>query len=274
MVFEGFKMMEYNFVITTPLEVEETFSDRVILTGTVLRLDSATKNGRIYQIEEAEQIAQGLVGMPVYFGVRPPTLVNTPLGLAVERGKHDRDGDSVGRVFKTLHDKANNIIKAWVEVWNNSRFPDLVQRIKKGWGFSIGGIAQDMKNTGVLNSVGRAIKKVFGMKPNHLQLIEPEVPRGQEDAKVEDVQAVQETLEFDPCPWGMCETPTANTGYPVTGGTTIPTIVTETVTTPTTQETVIIPTVQETVLETPKQILIKRTTKRVIYVLDGDSYVV
>jgi hypothetical protein len=240
-------MVDYNFLITGPLELEESFQDRIILSGVVLKLDSETKNGRIYQIEEADQIAQDLVGMPVFFGVKPPHLINTPQGLAVQKGKHDKDlndlPSSIGRVFKTIHDKANKTIKAWIEVWNNQKYPDLVQRIKTGWGFSIGGLAQDLKDTGMINAIGKVVKKVFGMKPNHLQLLEPDTPRGQDDAKVDDIKAVEETFNFDPCPWGACEVQ-----IPVT-------------------------TIEESVPKMSSPITIIRTTKRVIYLLDADSFV-
>jgi hypothetical protein len=245
-------MVEYNFVITTPLEIEESFTDRAILSGIVLKLDSATKNGNVYQIEEAEQIANELVGMPVFFGVKPPQLVNTPQGLAMVVGKHDKNLDSpeiaIGRVFKTVHDKTEKVIKAWIEVWNNSKFPDLVQKIKKGWGFSIGGRAMQFEPMGTLNSVGRAVKKIFGMHPNHLQLLEPDTPRGQDIAKVEDVKAVEESLSFDPCPWGACEVsaPTINNT--------------------TTENTTITPIIHKT----PVKVI--RTTKRVIFL--DDAYVV
>src|SRR4030042_6449797 len=204
--------LEYSFVITTPLEVEEAFQDRVILKGTFLKLESATKNGNIYSIEEAQQIANGLVGMPVFYGVKPPEFVVTPQGLAVVKGKHDKDLEnpektSIGRVFKTLVNEAKKTIEGWVEVWNNSKFPDLVQKIKKGWGFSIGGKATELQETGLINSLGKTIKKIFGMKPHHLQLLAPEIPRGQDEAKVDDVQAVEESLSFDPCPWGACVVP-------------------------------------------------------------------
>lgn len=241
-------MLNYEFQVICPLEIEESLQDRVILSGVVLKLDSETKNGRIYQIEEADQIAQDLVGMPVFFGVKPPHLISTPQGLAIQKGKHDKDlndlSSSVGRVFKTIHDKANKTIKAWIEVWNNLKYPDLVQRIKTGWGFSVGGLAKDLRDMGMVNSIGKAVKKVFGMKANHLQLLEPDTPRGQDDAKVDEVKAVEESFNFDPCPWGACEVQ-----LPVT-------------------------TIEESVPKMSSPITVIRTTKRVIFLIDPDSSVV
>jgi hypothetical protein len=223
--------LEYSFTITAPLEVEESFQDRAILKGTFLKLESATKNGNIYVVEEAQQIANGLIGMPVFFGTNP-----------LDRNKHDKDLEhpeetSIGRVFKTIINEAKKTIEGWVEVWNNAKFPDLVQKIKKGWGFSIGGKASDKQYTGTVNPFGKLIVRVFGMKPNHLQLLSPETPRGQDDAKVEDIKDVEESLSFDPCPWGVC-----NIKVP----------------------TITIPEVQETVIQ---------STKRVIFVDDNDYIV-
>jgi len=187
---------EFKFEVTAPLEVEEAFQDRAILSGTFLKLKKVTKNGREYQIEEGDQITKSLMGMPVFFGTDPLT------------NKHIKSAQNqVGRVFKTLFDKGQKIIKGFVEIWNTALFPDLVSKVKKGWGFSIGGIAKSLIPTGKLNKLGRAIMKVLGMKPNHLQLLEPQVIRGQVEAQVKTVKELEETFEFDPCPWGLCTLP-------------------------------------------------------------------
>lgn len=225
------KKMEYNFVITSPIQVEESFSDKLVLSGIALKLDSVTKNGRIYRVEEGEEIANGLVGMPIFYGTTAVT------------NEHDKK-DPVGKVIKTALDVATNTIRAWFEVWNNSRFPDLISRIKQGWGLSIGGVAVDMKETGLVTELGKAVKKVLGMKPNHLQLLEPFTPRGQAAAQVETVTPIEESLAFDPCPWGVCEIK-----IPVT-------------------------TTEEAIHKMSSPITIIRTTKKVIYILDPDSAIV
>ena len=52
-------MIEYNFTITTPIEVFESLGpNKVRVGGTFIRLEVPTKNGRIYQVQEAEQIAK------------------------------------------------------------------------------------------------------------------------------------------------------------------------------------------------------------------------
>jgi len=182
------------FVVTSPLEVEETYSDRAILSGVFLKLADVTRNGREYQVEEGAQIATLLQGMPVYFGADPLT------------GKHKKgEPFKVGNVINTLFDKVKKIISGKVEVWNTKLYPDLISRIKKGWGFSIGGKAMDLQPTGFLNELGRKIKRVLGMRPNHMQLIPPTTIRGQDEAQVEDIIPVEETFELSPCSRGACE---------------------------------------------------------------------
>jgi len=197
----------YQFVVTGPLEVEETFNGnpiptgRKILKGLFLRLGHATANGREYQVEEGEQIAAELMGMPVYFDAK---FIFDPLTKKMG-WKHIRDAASrVGRVVKTAFKKIKNVITGWVEIMNTEKFPNLLSKIKKGFGFSIGGEVKKFINTGKINELGNEEKKAIGMKPNHLQLLPPSVPRGQLEAQVEDIMPVEESVMFLPCPWGLC----------------------------------------------------------------------
>lgn len=181
----------YNFTITGPLYVEETFTDRVRLSGDFIKLDVPTNNGRIYLSEEAEQIAGSLNGAPVYFDV-------------TEKGKHDRR-NPVGRVVATIIDRTQNVIKGIIEVWNTSKFPKLIEEVAKGWGFSIGGQVESFIPVGGLNKFFKPIVKAVGMVANHLQLLKPETPRGDPDAKVQDVKPVEESFNLEPCPFDICD---------------------------------------------------------------------
>lgn len=202
---------EYQFEITTPvLEVEES-ADFKILHGIFLRLDSTTKNGHTYQNEEGEQIARTLHGMPVYYGlkmtVKPIHLtdsLNIKNKVLVKSGHDKTKGQEIGRVIRTVYDKLNKIIRGSVKIWNTLRFPDILSKVRKGWGFSIGGKMAGYINTGRFNELGKPIIKMVGMIANHLQLLHPNMPRGVPDAKVTDIE---ETINFDPCPWGLCEVP-------------------------------------------------------------------
>jgi len=192
----------YRFIVTGPLQVEETIGNsRVLLTGDFLKLNSPTGNGREYQTDEGPQIALNLLGMPVYYGAK----IGFDPALLKMGYKHLKDkADQVGRVVKTVFDKVGKIIRGTVEIFNTEKNPNVVSEVGPGWGFSIGGIVDKFLPTGTINSFGNPIVKAIGMIANHLQLLRPTVPRGQEAAKVHGVELVEETLMFDPCPWGFC----------------------------------------------------------------------
>jgi len=185
---------EFTFVITSPIEVSEALSpSKMILSGIFIRLNTPTGNGRIYQVDEAEQIATDLKGMPVFFGA------NT-------KGIHLTDENHmIGRIIETIIDKTRNIIRGKVEVWNNGLFPTLLQQIAPGWGFSIGGKVADFIGTGKFNERFMPILHAIGMKANHIALLPPQVRRGDSAAKVDEMIPVMESLSFDPCPFGVCE---------------------------------------------------------------------
>lgn len=192
----------YRFMVTGPFEVEEVVgTSRKILKGLFLKLDSATGNGRTYQVAEAEQICSSLLGMPVFYGAKigfDPTLLK--IGW-----KHlKRPLDQIGRVIRAVHDKVAKVIRGAIEIYNTETNPSIVQEVGPGWGFSIGGEMRDFTPTGRINKRGNPIVKVIGMIANHLQLLSPKTPRGQQEAQVEGVQPVEETIMFDPCLWGFC----------------------------------------------------------------------
>jgi len=191
--------VEYRFEITSPIEVGEAETNKLILKGIFIRLAMPTKNGRIYQVEEAEQITKDLRDMPVFFG-------------ANEKGLHILDeAHRIGKVIEAVYDKVKNLIHGAVEVINTDLFPDLLSKIKKGWGLSIGGAVKAFKFTGKFNEKFQPIVHALGMKANHIALLEPQVKRGDPAAQVDDVIPVGESLEIDPCSNctrkdGMCPT--------------------------------------------------------------------
>ncbi len=88
---------------------------------------------------------------------------------------------------------------------NTAKYPDLVQRIKPGWGLSIQGSATGFSLLGGRASNGLPKMKILGMMPNGVQLLMPETRRGQEEAQVGEIYPVEESYQFDPCPWGQCD---------------------------------------------------------------------
>lgn len=184
--------MNYAFQITGPIEVFESVGiNRLRLEGTFIRLNVATKNGRVYKVQEAQEIASNLVGKSVYFGVD-------------KKGIHiNRDDHLVGKVVKTFINKAKNIISGVVEVWNTFKFPDLISKIKKGWGFSIGGVVEKFLHTGIFNDRMMPILECVGMRANHIQLLEPHEKRGDPTANVKVVKLipVMESMLITPDPF-------------------------------------------------------------------------
>ena len=176
---------EIGYIWTTPIEVEESVPERALLSGTFLRLNIPTKNGVIYQIENIEETVKKFIGVPVFFGTD-------------ERNAHDKSLPKyVGRVVKAFYDKATNSIKGLVEVWKTQYFPDLPLKINRGWGFSIGGKGKRFEYTGTVNKLMKPVVKVYEMIPNHLQLLEPRQPRGDEGATVEKIIPVEESLTWE-----------------------------------------------------------------------------
>lgn len=190
--------VEYRFEITSPIEVTEAETNKLILRGKFIRLAMPTKNGRIYQVEEAEQIVKDLKDMPVFFG-------------ADAKGLHILDEvHKIGRVIEVVYDKVKEMIYGAVEVINTKLFPDLLSKIKIGWGLSIGGAVRAFKFTGKFNEKFQPIVHALGMKASHIALLEPQTKRGDIAAQVEAIIPVGESLEIDPCSnctkqMGTCE---------------------------------------------------------------------
>ena len=142
----------------------------------------------MYQVQEAEEIASGLRGKPVYIH-------------ADEAGLHYNDDKHlIGKVVNTTIDTVNKVIKGIVEIWNNSKYPNLLSRIKEGWGFSIGGVLEKIIPTGKFNDRLKPIVHAIGMRANHLQLLEPQEKRGDPAAMVDGMIPVMESLQIDPEP--------------------------------------------------------------------------
>jgi len=190
-------MIEYNFTITTPIEVFESLGpNKVRVGGTFIRLEVPTKNGRIYQVQEAEQIAKDLMGKAVYIHADPTT------GL-----HYNKDDMLVGQIASVIIDKAKKLIRGFIDIWNTPKFPNLISRIKKGWGFSIGGVVQKYLSTGKFNERMMPIVHALGMRANHIQLLEPQEKRGDPAAMVDEVEyiPVMESLQVSPDPFPVVE---------------------------------------------------------------------
>lgn len=192
-------MQTFTVTFKGPFEIEETETkDFIVLKGCFLA-EGLTKNGHYYEFDELKRIAKDIIGKPVNWGAR----------LAETGGfKHLKEKvHQIGEVIEAWVDEAKKKIIGRVKVWNTSTFPRIVETIKKfgkAMGFSIGGKAKwlqpIMKNgLPVLTETGHGfLGKVIGMQVEHLQIIPPEIPRGQEQAKVEDLEETLQKIELVP----------------------------------------------------------------------------
>jgi len=183
---------EMYFYFVSPVTIEETVKEqgKAIIKGTLIK-EGVSRNGVLYTIEELENIAKTAQGVPIKFGTT--TRIDPNTGLPA-KNMHDISPEAtVGRIIKTWVDKAKRAVYFIAEVFNTPRFPDLIKKLKKGWGISIGGIAKAGK--WILDKLGRLVLKVFGVRINHVQLLPPKTPRGVKEAKVEEVE-VQESMKL------------------------------------------------------------------------------
>lgn len=247
---------KYRFMVTTPLEVEETLGGGIKkkLKGVFLRLGTPTGNGREYQTDEGSEIAGKLIGMPVFYGAKigfDPTLLK--MGW-----KHLKDtSDKIGRVVQAAYNKTRKVIEGIIEIWNTEKNPTIAEEAGPGWGLSIGGEVNKFTPVGKINKFGNPIVKAIGMIANHLQLLRPNTPRGQQDARTTDEIPVEETLMFDPCPWGeMTVTPDGIMMCSIDG------------------TSVTVPVEESGIIEDPPKRMIKKIIRKIYINEDPDSILI
>jgi hypothetical protein len=191
-------MSSLNSVIvtyTSPIEVVETVGGKTHLTGTLIRLDVPTGNGRIYRFEEAEKIAHEAVGKPVRIGV---DWKREHVGFTKET-RNQAEKVTIGKILKAWVDRAKKAVKGVIEIANTTAFPRIVQEVKRGWAFSVGGFIDGFQ---LLSKAGRLLMKCLNFAIDHLQLLRPNEPRGDRGAVVEMVasQPVGESISFSQNP--------------------------------------------------------------------------
>ena len=179
-------MEEITVTYSSPIVVMESRGDKVWLKGTLIRLDVPTANGRIYRFEEANTIADEAIGKPVFVFAR--------------MGKHLRDKThEVGNIVKTWVNEAKRSIEGIIEVGNTEFFPHIIEEVKEGWGFSVGGIVKAMQ---MISSGGNLLMKCVNFMIDHVQLLRPNT-QADGGAIVESVSnvPVEETISFSRDPW-------------------------------------------------------------------------
>jgi hypothetical protein len=163
-----------------------------MITGTLLA-EGLSGNDNLYTIEEMENIAQTARGVPIFYGTT--TKVNPNTGQMTANMHRNYEGFKVGEITETWLDKAARKVKFRANLISNPNIPNLIDEIKKGWGVSIGGKGLCQK---FVDAAGRVIRKIFGLVVNHVQLLAPSIPRGQDAAQVEGVEQgeIEESLSW------------------------------------------------------------------------------
>lgn len=184
--------MRFDFEFTSPVfvEVEESGTGVAMISGTLLA-EGMSRNGNLYTVDEMENIAKTVKGAPIYFGTM--TKMDSNTGLLTKNMHANVEPNLVGRIMECFYDKIAKKIKFIAHILNTEKYPHLVEEVKHGWGVSIGG-----KGIGrtLIDMAGRLITKILGLRVSHVQLLAPDVPRGQDAAQVEskEIKEVQESM--------------------------------------------------------------------------------
>lgn len=194
--------MSSKITFTSPFIIEETKTKDFIVLKACLLAEGMTGNGHFYEIGEMEKIAKQFVGKPVHFG-------------ASAEGKHLKTEEKeIGKVLSASLDKTKKKIFGRIKIWNTATFPNIIETVKsfgRGMGVSIGGsggLIPLLKNglPQLIKTGHGFISKVVNFILKQVQLIPPNVPRGQKSAKVLSIEEalqielvpIEETLIVDP----------------------------------------------------------------------------
>ena len=191
--FKEEMIFDWQYVSPVAIDVEETEQGVAIIKGTLLS-EGVTGNGHLYTLDEMENIARGAEGVDIYYG----TMIKfeESIGMYKKNAHADINENKVGKIMKTIFDRVARKVSFIAQIMNTDKYPDLISRVKKGWGISIGGKG---KGRFLLDSLGRLITKVCGMQVRHVALLDPQTPRGQQSAQVESDpidKEFEETMTF------------------------------------------------------------------------------
>ncbi len=128
----------------------------------------------------------------MFFGVT--TRVNPNNGLLMKNMHDNREENRIGKILKTVWSKTKRKVRFVAEVFNTERHPNLIKKLKNGFGVSIGGyVIRAIRSFDKLSR--RLVMKIKNLVVEHIQIVPPSVVTGQSEAKVEDVQ-IQECMVF------------------------------------------------------------------------------
>ena len=184
---------DFEFVSPVAIDVEETEQGVAVIRGTLLS-EGVTGNGHLYTLDEMENIARQAEGVDIFYGTM--LKFEESIGMYQKNAHADINENKVGRIMKTIFDRVARKISFIAQIMNTDKYPDLISRVKKGWGVSVGGKG---KGRFLLDSLGRLVTQVCGMQVKHVALLDPHTPRGQESAQVESDpfdKEFQESMTF------------------------------------------------------------------------------
>jgi len=133
-VVEQMIMFPFEYISPTVVTIEESSTGVAIISGILLR-EGKSRNGNLYTIDEMESYADQAVGLPLYVGTMRK--VDPNFGIARNNMHANVKENQVGKIIRTVFDKAKRVIKFWAELVNTAKFPDIISKVKAGWGVSI-----------------------------------------------------------------------------------------------------------------------------------------
>lgn len=200
----------FNFISPIDIKIEETSNGVAIIEGTLLK-EGVSRNGNLYTIEDMENIAEKARGVQINFGV--VRKIDDTFGALVKTLHDETESAVVGKIMETFIDAKDRAIKFIGHVVNTDKYPDIINRIKAGWGVSIGGWAK--KAMYIPHKLRGMVLKIKDMLVTHVQLVPPNIVRGQAAAQVEKVH-VQEVMIFQ-IPPIIITVEDYGSGYDLTG---------------------------------------------------------
>jgi len=198
-VKEEFIMFPFEFISPIELTIEETSAGVAIVRGTLLR-EGVSRNDNLYTVEEMASIAAQAEGLPIYVGTM--TKIDPNYGIRRENMHADVEPHRVGKIIRAVFNKAKRVIKFMAELVNTAKYPHIIEEVKKGWGISIGGVAHKAKL--VVDEAGRIMRKILGLRLNHIQLLPPKILTGIAGAEVEEVEIQESMIMYCDEETGIC----------------------------------------------------------------------
>jgi len=185
----------FEFTFKSPLILEESFKDYVMVEATLLTEGRST-HGFLYTVPDADfnLVAESAVDKNVYFGVdvfgqhKAPSANKGEVWLQSHNDSVSGDNvEPVGKIVKSWFDRLARRVKAKIKIWDTS----LMSKIRKGFKISIRGLFDKFKD--VFHN-GQLSRKVFGLRIKDVQIVPPEKGVGVKGAKVEKI--LEETMDF------------------------------------------------------------------------------